>query len=62
MNLIKPYRIMKTRALLTITALILATFLSGAQTQTELRQQKAAEDFVKTLDLVESGQFRFVAD
>lgn len=52
---------MKTRTFLVICAMLMTTFFSEAQTQKEIRKQKAAEDFVKTLKLVESGQFRFVA-
>ena len=53
---------MKTRTFLVICAMFMATFFSEAQTQKEIRKQKAAEDFVKTLELVESGQFHFVAE
>ena len=53
---------MKTRTFLVICAMLMTTFFSEAQTQKEIRKQKAAEDFAKTLELVESGQFHFLAE
>ena len=53
---------MKTRTFLVICTMLMATCFSEAQTQKEIRKQKAAEDFVKTMELVESGRFHFVAE
>jgi hypothetical protein len=52
---------MKTRILFSVISIIMAIMVSEAQTQEENMEQKAAKDFTRTLELIESGQFRFVA-